>query len=86
MITNKEAIRLLNVATKKFPIDFNNPEYREFTCARCYRKVRKAWHIHCHDLWWKREIHLCFSCGKKYKMRNITDDYKNGRIKIRRLK
>ena len=63
MITNKEAIRLL----RKWPIS-SGPEYREPICADCGRIFRKAWHVHCHDLWFKREIHLCIDCGKKYGM------------------
>ena len=66
MITNQEAVRILEIATKKFPIDFAHPEYREFTCANCYKKIRKAWHIHCKDKNWNREIHFCNKCFKQY--------------------
>ena len=70
MITNKQAVAILKVATAKFPIDFNKQEYREFTCANCYKKIRKAWHVHCKGGGFKREIHFCTKCGGKYGLKS----------------
>ncbi|KPJ57450.1 hypothetical protein AMJ49_00760 [Parcubacteria bacterium DG_74_2] len=42
-----------------------NPEYREFRCAKCQRKIRKAWHIWVNKGSFKLEIHFCKKCFKQ---------------------
>lgn len=63
MITNDQAIELL----RKWEIDWT-PRYRGFICACCGKEIKKAWHIHCMDGEFKREIHLCRECGRRYGM------------------
>ena len=66
MITQKQMLKLLR---KWEPIAFSpehDAEYREFTCAECGRKIRKAWHIHCLIGGYKREFHLCKKDGRLY--------------------
>lgn len=63
MITQKQCLAILN----KWEINWT-PEYRTFTCGRCGRTIRKSWHIHCKEGGFKREFHLCKSCGKKYNL------------------
>lgn len=68
MITNEQAIELL----RRWEIDWT-PRYRGYTCARCGKTIEKAWHIHCEDGEFKREIHLCRDCGLVYDMKIVPN-------------
>ena len=46
------------------------PEYREFVCGNCLKKVRKVWHIWLTENGFKTEVHLCRKCGDKFSLYN----------------
>ena len=64
MISTKEAVKIID----KWSIDWE-PQYRGFICGGCGKTVRKAWHIHVKKFPYKRELHLCRKCGKKYDLK-----------------
>lgn len=43
------------------------PKYRVPLCAGCGKRVYfRIWHIFLREYGFKREVHLCKKCGKKY--------------------
>lgn len=38
------------------------PEYREFKCGQCGKKIRKAWHVWLYITGFKLEVHFCKKC------------------------
>jgi len=63
MITQKQLVALAD----KWEIDFT-PQYRMATCADCGAKVYRMWHCWFVAGGYKKEIHLCRKCGKKYNL------------------
>ena len=61
MITQNELLALV----ERWPIDYT-PQYRRFVCAKCGCEMDMAWHVHLVEGGFKREIHLCKSCGEDY--------------------
>jgi len=49
---------------KKWPRTWE-PEYREFVCGMCERKIRKAWHCWVKAEGYNAELHLCHKCKEK---------------------
>lgn len=65
MITQKQ----LDELVKKWGEPSYEPKLRFATCADCGRKLYFGmWHCFIGEYGYKREIHLCRRCGKKYKL------------------
>lgn len=62
MISQKELKRFV----EKWDINYK-PTYRVPRCASCGKKMYfKMWHVFLKEFGYKREVHLCKECGKKY--------------------
>jgi len=63
MITKKQILEILGTQH----IDFT-PKYRRSLCSVCLTEHNKFWHIWLVGGGYKKEIHVCRKCGKKYGM------------------
>jgi len=62
MITPKQIQKLID----KWPVSYK-PSFRRPCCASCGKTLWfRMWHIFHKEFGNKREIHLCWKCGKKY--------------------
>lgn len=43
------------------------PEYREFRCAKCNKKLKKAWHVWVDEGGYRLEVHFCKDCFEEVK-------------------
>lgn len=42
------------------------PGYRKATCAGCGAEMVEMWHCWLHEGGFKKEIHLCWTCGEPW--------------------
>ena len=52
--------KILNIV-KQWEIK-DEPEYREFRCAKCNKVLNKAWHVWLNQGGFKLEVHFCDDC------------------------
>lgn len=58
---------LLRLAAKHEPeASSSPPRYRRATCVDCGRPMIRMWHLWLLDGGFKKEVHLCKRCGKKW--------------------
>jgi hypothetical protein len=56
--------QLLELANRWEPeASASEPTYRQATCAGCGTPMVKMWHVWLHDGGFKKEVHLCWTCG-----------------------
>lgn len=58
---------LLELANKHEPeASASPPGYRQATCVKCGKPMIYMWHLWLNVGGFKKEIHMCFECGKPY--------------------
>ena len=66
MITQKQ----LDELVRKWGEPNLIPQYRRPTCANCGKTMYFGmWHCFIKEYGYKREVHLCKRCGKKYNLK-----------------
>ena len=67
--------KLLNIV-KTFNIKMK-PEYRGFRCAKCQKRIFKAWHYQLRERGYRAPVHFCNQCddgSKEGVYKNFTCD------------